>query len=50
MPRLEMNIQCIFIIVTRSGGQFEALIDENPDKKHILKLDNLPEEVPTKAI
>ena len=32
-------------------GTFKyVLIDENPDKKHILKLDNLPEEVQTKAM
>ena len=37
--------------IERKEGKLKyALIDENPDKKHILKLDNLPEEVHTKAM
>ena len=34
----------------KEGELKYVLIDENPGKKHILKLDNLPEEVPTKAM
>ena len=34
----------------KEGKLKDVLIDENPDKKHVLKLDNLPEEVPTKAM
>ena len=34
----------------KEGKLKYVLIDENPDKKHVLKLDSLPEEVPTKVI
>ena len=34
----------------KEGKLKDVLIDENPDKKHVLKLDRLPEEVPTKVM
>ena len=34
----------------KEGKLKYVLIDENPDKKHVLKLDSLPEEVPTKVM